>query len=157
MLEALAGEVSVIAVVEPPGSGRTTLVRQICGHPDVVERFGGGIVWIALAQPSAAPGTVPWLDSPAAADLTRQIVRLLRTDDGRRPEPVDPMLAVEQFDRQHAGRLLIVDDVRAAEQAAVFRGFERAGGVVLLITDDVSVLWRETVLVTVPPMERASH
>jgi WD40 repeat protein len=135
----------VIGLVGPSGSGRSTLARQVCAVPEVVVSFHR-IDWLSLGTPLAAPESLPWPDSPAATDLTRQIVGILPS--GR--EPLDPSLAVMELAEERRGNLLVVDDVRSAEQAAL----PSRSGCQLLITADESLLPSNAVVVRMEPLER---
>ncbi|WP_229074653.1 WD40 repeat domain-containing protein [Actinoplanes sp. DH11] len=143
---ALTGAARVVGLVGPAGTARTALVREHCTRPDVARRFRD-IGWITLGPPPPAPAWMLWPDTPAAAELTLRIGRTLRQWDGdAAPEPVAPDRAAAALAAAGEGRLLVVDGVRTAEQAAMFDEYAERGRL-LLITEHVSLLPRGAIVV----------
>lgn len=109
--EALRDPGVTVTVHGPPGSGTTTLARLVRADPRIERRFRG-VHWVTLG-PHARLGA-----------LAGRVTHLVRGLDAARAHPASDVAdAARQLATVLAGRpphLLILDDVRSAEQLAAF-------------------------------------
>jgi WD40 repeat protein len=110
--EALREPGTTVTVHGPPGSGTTTLARLVRADPRVERRFRGRIHWVTLG-PHARLGA-----------LAAKVTILVRGLDAAHAHPASDVAdAAGQLATALGPRpphLLILDDVRSAEQLAAF-------------------------------------
>jgi WD domain, G-beta repeat/NB-ARC domain len=123
------------------GSGKRMLAASVCHQ--VRDRFPGGILWVTLGENVASEEA-----------LVRKINDLAATLSGRRPDYAGPEAAGAHLGGllEQASRLLVLDDVRDADQLAPFL----RGRCMRLITTRVrAILPEAAVSVSVGPMSEA--
>ncbi|MBB2940817.1 WD40 repeat protein [Actinoplanes lutulentus] len=160
LAEALAGDAPIIGLVGPPGSGRTDLARRIRTQTRATTSTTSRVEWMTLPVPVAAPESLPWLDSPAAAQLNREMTRLLTAagEDLAAVDTADPEQAAGLLNGRHRRGLIVVDEIRSREEVRLLRGHGWAAGGqhrrYVMITADASLLPGDAAVVTLEPFGR---
>ncbi|WP_203926591.1 NB-ARC domain-containing protein [Virgisporangium ochraceum] len=112
LVAALGTGDTVVGLVGTGGFGKTTLAKQVCGHPGTAASFTGGLLWTTVGEAATGPDVATRLN-----DLCAQLT-------GVRPGLSDPEQAGFRFARvldAHPGPvLLVVDDVWTEEQLSPF-------------------------------------
>lgn len=117
------------------GSGKTTLAAAICHDDDIIDAFDGGILWVSEDSRFDTVGTLAELAS--ALTGTRQ-----------RAETLEDAQRILEAAVDHRRCMLVIDDVRDADQLDVFLrapAFRNAAR--LLTTRDATLLPSEGLVV----------
>ncbi len=128
----------LVAVVGPGGSGRTTLVREVCGLPGVRRWHSGGLVRLSFGAATTGP------------ELAARIDAALETVTGARLGTSDPEQAAVALARATGDRLVVVDEVWHPEHVALCRPSVGAQRWVVVARDESLLPEGSTVVRTVP-------
>ena len=93
------------------GIGKSVLATAVVNDPDIVTSFGAERYWISFGK------------DRRAADAQRELLRGLKREDVAVANTVDGRQKLQQA-LSGRRRLIVLDDVRSADQASAFEGLE---------------------------------
>ena len=129
-----AGDPSIVAVVGPPGFGKSILALQACHDPVTVRRYPGGALWLSFGADADPAVNL----ARSYADLTGGVAGPITAED----------FAQRIGDKLHErDALLVIDDVWNGETLELVLG--RTGRIPRLVTTrNVSLVgaWADTII-----------